>query len=1069
VPYCSPQRFLANDRNAIRQATLVPSSVLPIDDGVLSVATARNGTAQVKLTGSYTGTEAATYDAEIVDDTATVPLISAPILTGEGSGALSAISFTGPAQQITVELAESGLPLLAAGVDLEGVAIKARTAGAVGNGISISIDQSGLTFAPQSFSLLQELAPGQGGQDTPLRGAEYDYDTKIMGANGQIPADAHRIAFGADTSAIYTQYKAYKDGEWLYYLVPALKRGVARGAVISFVTGGRTVTVGTGSPAENTYAGIVTLYDLLNAIKTDLGSPSAPLLDVDGVIANDRAPAGQAAQELQTRTDAHVEPSYGTGSAAAIGFEGTSCSAGAGTQLVIATCRAVTPNDHPLAHVGLTQWELKSSTLGDLGTIIEGVPYSGAEFGVTVPRRLPYGFGGQRGDFTVTNISYAARANSDPDPAPICPGVGERAGLLGPAATDQSLTWVYTKRPTGNCACVSMPMPNLNTACLGNEGLTEGGATMAYQEDTRARIEALRIWFTTTVRGNSAVGAIGVGGAQANEKGFISAPTSTTGLIVSVSAYLSLTAIVDRFESAIALIDPLAAGSPSLRGNGCLAWDDAFDELKADIVTFTAVGYLTDIPSDRYTARLGAVLIAAGISPLGESDATTVSGDGCWRDYGDAYYWVGVGAAGAYAPAFTNHPCYSARRSTSGVYYSTHEFAFQINVKCPDDLREGDTITQAIGNAAWPTIYQVGDELILPIIAASDLYLAGGQDASLVQTWLVNGSIAGPFPSYLYDPDAPIAYSDGSPDVLTFTLTPGGIPFAKGDKFSFSVEGGHYRWRKNAAAWSASIPIPAGTAALDAGLSIEFLTGASPSFVADDMFSFLALQPWAASNIQTPDPDPWKWSGAGGSIVADRGSVVNVDAAAFAYHTLPAGATITIEGGIASGVYTWTETAAWQDGTIAAIFAATQATRYIRLTVANATGGQIGWWWCGEGLGTELSANVTPHRTYSIARAEGGLYQRGVFLGKGKGAEVEWTEGSLTETDASNIASTADWVKTNGDEPLVFVANITRPSEASLVQITDDEIAEHDTSDANRDVAFDRRFDGHLSLGAVLQ
>lgn len=1059
---CAPQRFLANNRNAIREATLDPSSVLAVENSVLAIPTARDGTLEVALSGAYDGEEAATYDVEILDADVEVPLISAPVFEGEGSGSLEDISASAVAQEFTVELTESGLPLLAAQIDFEGVTVKARTAGASGNAIYFNVDQSTLTFTPQPYSLLNDLEAGAGGKDAPLTGAEYDFDTKILGADGQIPADAHRIAFGDDTSAIYLQYKEYLDGKTQYHFVPELKRAVPKGTVINFVTGGRTVKVYPGSP-EETYTDIVSLYDLLIALQT-----TSQLVMVDGVVANDRSPEGQAAHELQTRTDAYFEPSSGEGNASAFGFEDVTVAPDAGTQLVVATCVAVNPADHPLAHVGMTRWSLKSSLLGDLGTIIEGEPFSGSAFGLTVPRRLPEAIDMQVGNFTVTDIVYATRPLDANDPAPICPSVGQRAGLLGPAAVDQVLTLVYTARPAGDCVCDAMPTPNLDTACLGNEGITEGEATMAYQEDTRARIELLRIWYTTRVRAASSVSSL-----YSAEDPFINGPIPSVSPANSYGGLLSLREVVDRFEETIALIDPLTGGSPSLRGNGCLAWDDAFDELKNDIAAFDT-GFLGSFPSDRYVARLGAVLIAAGISPLGGADASTVSGDGCWRDWGDAFYWTVVGSeAGAYAPAFTNHPYWSSRRADDkNAYYATHEFAFQINVKCPEDLLEGDTITMGINSAARAALYRVDDTLSLPIISAHDLYLAGGQDSSLVQQWLVNGSVSGPFPPYDFDPDAPVAYSTGSPSALSFLLIPGGIDFVKGDKFTFSVDGGHYRWRKNGGAWNSSSPpepIPTGLTAFDDGLSILFTPGASPSFAAGDIFSFRALQPWAVSNLQDPGVERWQWAAEspGPTLDIDLGSVQTLDMAAIALHTLPEGAGITLAGGVATPT-DWSEPMTWREDVIATPFSQSRSARYLRLSLTSATNGGIGWLWVGEAFKTTTSADVTPRRAYKFARGDGGLNTRGRFLGKGRGADVRWTEAALTDPDMTGLADLLDWVKQNDDEWLVFLAQVTRPEEAMLVQVTDDQIEEHDLGDGNRDVAVDRLFDVTLSLGAVL-
>lgn len=1058
MPACAPQRFLAGNRNAIRTAALTPSSVLPVSSGVLSIPTARSGTAQVALSGAYDGEEEATYDIEVLDADAEVPLISAPVFSGEGSGTLDDISADAIAQEFTVELSESGLPLLAAEIDFEGVTVKARTAGASGNSIHFVVDQSGLVFTPQAFSLLNDLEAGAGGKDAPLTGSEFDFDTAILGADNSIPASAHRIAFGDDTSAIYLQYKTYLDGKWQYFFVPELKRAVPKGTVVNFVTGGRTVSVYPGSPPE-TYTGIVTLYDLLIALQT-----TSQLVMVDGVVANDRSPAGQASHELQTRTDAYFEPSSGEGTESASGFEDVTVSPDAGTQLVVATCRAVSAQDHPLASVGRERWELKSSILGDLGTIVTGVPFSGTQFGLKIPTRLPFSIDTQKGNFTVTDIVYVTRV--DPAvPPPICPEKGQRAGLLGPAAVDQTLTLVYTKRPDGDCNCIGMPTPNLDTACLGNEQITGAEEeTMTYQTDTKDRLVDLRNWFTETVRGDS-----GTASLLATQDPYLTRPEAN----INASSNLSLEQVVDLFETTAALIDPLEPGSPSLRADGFDVWDDAVVELKSDIAGFDS-GILRSIPSDRYRARMKEALISAGISPLGgDSASPVVSGDGCWQDYGDAFYWAIVGSEkGAYAPAFSNHPYWSSRRADADdTYYTTHEFAFQINVKCPDDLLEGDTITMAINGGGHPSTYQVGDKLVLPIIGAHDLYLAGGQDSSLVQSWLVNGSVSGPYPSYAFDPDAPSPYSTGSPTALSFLLTLGGIPFAKGDRFTFSVEGGHFQWRKNGGAWNVGSPpepIPDGTVALDAGLFITFTPGAAPSFVAGDRFSFRALQPWAVSNLQDPGVEPWKWSGANPTLVIPLGGPTPMDMLAL-WHTLPEGATITVEGGATPGVYDWLETLTWHPRLIAHSLPSTLTPSYLRLSLTGASGASVLWMWAGMALQTSRSANVLPNRKYKFTRGDGGLNVRGRFLGKGRGADVEWPEAALSDADMAGVGAMLDWVKENDDEPLVFLSQVTRPEEAMLVQVTDDEITESDLGDGNRDASVARLFSARLTLSPFLQ
>lgn len=1071
---CAPQRFLAGNRNAIYAAVLSASSILAKANSVFPVPLSRAGTGRVEIGGDYSGDDDATYDFEIVDGDVETPIVSAPIFSGSGSGTLTGISADLPAQQITVELSESGLPLLAAATDFEGVTLKARAAGVAGNSIHVSIDQSPLVFAPQNYSLLNDLRAGDGGKDSPLSGSEYDFDTAILGADNAIPTGAHRISFGDDTSAIYLQYKAYADGQWRYYFVPALKRDVAKGTIVNFVTGGRTVRIYPGSPPE-TYPDIVTLYDLLYALKTQ-----SALVDVDGVVANDRSPTGQAAQELQTRTDAHFLPSYGQGSEAARGFENISVATNAGTQLVVATCRAVTAADHPLATLTKERWELESSTLGVLGTVVTGVPFAGAEFDLTVPIRAPFEGTTQVGNFTVTDIAYAARADGDPDPPPICPAVGDKAGELGPAATDQTLTLIWTQRPSGDCTCTSMPVANLNTSCLGNDGLG-GGDSMAYQVDTIARLKLLREWFVDIVRANSGRIDSGSNTVTAYEMSFLLDPLKDLN---TPSQFKSLKAVVDEFERTLALIDPLEGGTPSYRGAGNLAWDDAFGELQDDIALFSHGGYnsstynLYEIPADRYLARLAAVLAAAGLSALGESDASIMaSGDGCWRDTGDAYYFTVVGSTGgAYAPLFVNVPYWSSRRAAdSGKYFSTHEFAMHIRVKpeCVANLRVGDRFIAVIGNAARASTYQVGDKLFLPIVSAADLYLAGGQDASLVQRWLINGSVAGPFPYFAYDPDSPTSYADGTVPTLQFTLTPGGIDFEKGDRFTFSIEGGHYKWRKDGGAWHLSTPpdpIPAGGFAFDAGLSAEFITGASPSFVAGDRFSFRARQPWTVENVRTPNVARWKWSGSAPVFSAEFADPADIDAVAFAFHTIPEGAAITVEGGASVGVFDWSEEITWREGAIVHFLSVPRtAQASIRISLTGAAGGSIGWIWAGSPLATARSADSLPRPSTRFARGEGGLYQGGRFLGKGVAGDVEWTESGLTEADVAELLELFYWVKEHDDEPFIFLPQYTRADEAYAVRVASDEIEFPDVFGYQPNADRERLQQCRLALAAVYQ
>jgi hypothetical protein len=1088
----APQRFLSNDRNVLREAMVTASAVQSVSDQVLELPIARQGTAQAKLTGDFTGAAETTFDIEVLDNTVGTKNISTPIFSGAGSGIIGDIASTSTPQTFSVELGDAGIPINYAGVDFEGVAIRARQAGATGNDVRISIDHTSLVFTPSNFSLLVAVAAGT----SQVEGPAFDWDTAVLGPDNIIPASAHRVAFGDDHSRVYLQYKQYIDGKWQYSFVPEIDSAVPKGAVVNFVTGGRTVTISDGGSPVETYAGIVTLYDFLNAVKE-----GSALVEVLGVVANDRGPTGQASHELLTRTDAHAEQSSGSGSNAATGFESVTVSPIAPTELITATCFAVNSGDNPLAHLGAERWNVKGSLSGNLGTAITNIPFSAPTFGFVIPQKLPTEFNTNKGKFDVTDISYTIRNDSEPEAPPIC----VVALTLGPSASDQTITLEYTARPTGNCLCDSLSVPDLNNACLGTIG---AGGSMSYSDAVVARLVDLYDWQADTVRAQSSYTATGQLGTAsqapfidanwafklAGVGGIYSPPTAEDTSAYQpafVAAQESLLGLVGKFEQTVALIDalPPAVGSPDYRTAALAAWDSALAELKADVAaassgqTITApafealsagnaVSILTDntgarivkkgiiqspgtnanpifgfvianvligatatvylwgivttsgltagaqyqgqtdgswsfgslylsgraitttqiwIPppvissqsatywgllGDRYNTRLQWSLISGGISPLGKSDASVQeSGDGCWQDWGDPAYWTVVGSDGAYAPAFSNHPYYSSRKaSAQGKYYSTHEFAFQINVKCPQNLKTGDRITLVIGGAAWGSTYQVGDTLELPIIAAAPLFLTGGQDGDPTQTWYVSGSVDGAFPSYLLGVGSPVSYDE---DGLQFSLTPGGAPFEVGDKFQFSIVGGHFRWRPIvggvAGAWSGSLDITSAPIALDDGLSLEFSQGVDPSLVAGDNFQFRALQPWAATNMLNPDRARWQWGDeATPNAVFDCGSPHAIVAIGLAEHTLPSDASLVLEGGDVAGVYTWSETIPLQAGAVFHLLSQPRSNRYYRCSLADAADAGIGFLWAGDPWQPDYSAEVQLRRDYKLERDSSG-------------------------------------------------------------------------------------------------
>lgn len=1096
---CAPQRYLANNRNVILTAVLDPSSVLPVEDQVLSIPVARRGTADVLLTGEYDGVEEATYDIEIVNTTATTPIVTAPVATGAGSSKLIDIAAVGlPAQDVVVTLINPGAPATYAAVSFEGQSLKARTIGATGNNLRVTVDQTGLTFddklAGKSYALVVDLSAGQGGPTTGIDSAGLDFDTAVLGSDDVIPTTAHRIVFGEDTSTIYLQYKKYEQNGWRYHFVPELKRAIPQGTPIRFVTGGRTVTIGdgVGGVTDETYPNIKTVYDLLNAIHT-----TSQILTVAGVIAFDRSPTGQASRELLVRTDAHIQQSTGTGAAAA-GFSSAYANATANTELVVARCFAINGKDHPLARLGAERWEVRTSTGGVIGEAVTNVPFVDSDdgFGFTIPQLLPPGYGTERGQFTIVDINPVGRAVGEPDMPDVCLA----SPRLGPNAVDQIITLTWTKRPPSDCDCSDMPEPAIGGACLGIDATGVEG-TVSYSAEAIVRLKALYDWgneLTSALAkyvtgkqrdGIPELGATGglTGATQSIELGGTVSLDPAGGYIVPIDNAVhdttfaddvteQMVEVLDLYELGIVEIDKVQAIDTGLAQNGWDKWDDALDQWKSHFIGSTVFmdQRLATFTVEHYRVLVRQAVAYAGVSPLGKSDASADdSGDGCWRDYGDPYYFtVEGGENGAYAPLFVNHPYYSVRRATQkDKYFSTHEFGLQLNIRksCVNRLKEGDEVILQIGNAGWNATYQVGDTITMPVIAASPLYLAGGRDDDSTQTWSVVGSLYGPFAVWMFIPgETNDSYSNAG---LSFSIDQGGIPNAKGDTFTFSIEGGNFRWRKNGGPWSALIGIPVAPIALDSGLFIEFVPGAAPSFYSGDLYSFRALQPWAVSNVRTGEPSMWRWADEtpGSDLNIDMLTTKTLDTVALGLHTIPSGATLTLSGGSTIAATDWTEPITYRSFLIVQPLSVVRTARYLRLDVVAGDGGGIAWLWAGEALTTQYPAKVQVKRRVRVMRGGAALSQGGAALASARGVTVDYPEASLPEADMVAIAAMFEWTKPpSGEvEPIILVPHIDRPAEAIIGEIEDDELVFDELFGEQPNDGAKRRYSTQFAVGGL--
>jgi len=1219
------QRFFANNNNALRDAILTASGVKPAA-AIFRSSINRTGNGTVKLTGSYSGAEDASFDIEITSDTSATPRVSSPVFSGVGNGQLQSLTVDPgtSAEVFTISLADLGSDTTAAQAGLGSVSLQAKMSGSSGNSINITVDESGLVYTDTDYAALDNWSTGQ----TYRLGDQWDFGAKPLQADGALDPSSPRIVFGDDPQ-VYRQYKKREEGQWRYYVTPALVRDVPEGARIKAVTGNRSVTITDGVTPE-TYNTIVTTYDLLAAIRS-----SSALVDVVGVISNDRQPGGQAVIDLPLKTVSYALPVVTSGSKYATGLSNLVVDTGAPTEAVLITCA-----DN--ATIGSERWNVEGTVSGKLLQAISGVDYESSIVNFRIPTKSPE----VKPSANVSwDTAYETREDAEVSP-PICVS----NFTLGANASGKSITFTYKQRPNDDdCACSKAAVSGrISAACL---GIDEEAVMATLDPEYKSRLQTLYDWRSTFMQENTFIGNDSVGGttldrqliesvttvfaealylffgdataraawdaafsAMQNEladftgsetqwvEGWQASNAYSQGWIIPSEAndnghvYILVdgdggnsgatepvwpvngTTVVDgaltwrdaglRSDSGLTEFDtgtkyndwsasevlsslsttyrkPSSANDnghyyrsftgtcsateptwPTDGGSvvdGSVTWVDmglrggfynigtvvqpteananghAYIALNSGTsggvepawpvdgstikqafseVTWLDLGYwrqmgvtqeavqdlnpsVTDVGEfiTRYSAKMDALGIGLGIVP-GKADGSSVGGAACWSDPGDGFAWMAPG----YLPAFTNRAWHSAKRNLDGDIESTREFALAIKCACPEHLKEGDSITITIdGVTGGGKAYQVGDSFRVPVINASALFLAGGVDGDDTHTWSVTGNVSGNMADYAVVDAAELPYSAGG---IGFTIYRGGIPFSLGDQFQFAVEGGQYRWRKDAAAWSAAADIPDTPVLLSDGVSADFQAGAAPSYVAGDSHSFLARQPYAPSHVQTPQDETWQWDGAGATLTANLGGAQNIDAFVLARHTLPEGAVITVEGG-QDGV-AWPESVVltWRDGVMAELLPSSWNVEWLRLTVANASGGAIGWWWAGPPVSTEYSAGkVSLRRNYAITRG-GGLNPSGLFAGKGQGGEISWST-FLSQTDLDKLLLMLDHVKVN-DEPIVVLPHQDHPQEAALVSIEVDDVDIDDDYQFQPDDRNNRLLSLRLPLAAVL-
>ncbi|MEA1999232.1 MAG: hypothetical protein U9N61_07920, partial [Euryarchaeota archaeon] len=307
-------------------------------------------------------------------------------------------------------------------------------------------------------------------------------------------------------------------------------------------------------------------------------------------------------------------------------------------------------------------------------------------------------------------------------------------------------------------------------------------------------------------------------------------------------------------------------------------------------------------------------------------------------------------------------------------------------------------------------------------------------------------SVLGQLPDYLSVAGAEVTYNQSG---LQFLIERGGIPFELGDQWSFSVEGGKFRWKKDSGAWSVDLDI--GFQALSDGVSVMFADGPAPSFVKGDIFKFKVVQPNSAEHTKHPTTERWIWVGSSGTMTIDCGGAVLVSEIFVADHNIPSTATILIEGSQDGFVSTdWSLPMSWNEVVLSKVLAIQTTVTHLRLKVTNADDCYIGWFCAGVSLTTDLFPALSLSRKYASIAGGSALAGSSVPMGVGWGGQLDW-ENSISQSELLQLIELLDYLKENNNEPVILLPHILHESEGKLCRIDTEAVEITDVFDYQPD------------------
>lgn len=435
-----------------------------------------------------------------------------------------------------------------------------------------------------------------------------------------------------------------------------------------------------------------------------------------------------------------------------------------------------------------------------------------------------------------------------------------------------------------------------------------------------------------------------------------------------------------------------------------------------------------------FAEQMSVVLAAAGLAS--SFNQASLLGNECWHDYPDKDHWWVCTDDPNYLPIFTNVYYHSVKTSHDAngdpILVNTKEFGFRFQF-CESDLLEGDTVRITISAAGVSALtYQAGDRIEFDVNYSSPVQLGGGQTGNDTLTFNVIGTSQS-FTQYALNTVTLNSYSNAG---LSFLITPGAIDFKLGDTYTFTVEGGRFKFRKDGGSWSANTSIQP-TVSLSDGLSGVFQSGAAPSWITGDKWTFTAEAINGPDQLRQPTDSRAAWVNSTVLTITPSASA-SASAILLCDHTIPSNAVIVLQGSNDNFATTPLNlTLTWRSDSIYATF--TQAS-YAKYRITCDKGGTAQWPWLGDGLELKIPGGIT-----ELGKLKKKLRFPGLVARRALGVTVDHE--ALTKDSIDSLLDMLSHACEYDDRRIAIIPNDAEPDEVSLVQYSSDSLDIEDILD----------------------